>query len=58
MINVEHLRKDYGSITAVDDLSFTINDGHVYGFLGPNGAGKSTTLNIMTGCLSATDGRS
>ena len=41
---------------AVDDLSFEIDEGHVYGFLGPNGAGKSTTMNIMTGCLSATEG--
>ncbi len=41
---------------AVDDLSFEIEEGHVYGFLGPNGAGKSTTMNIMTGCLSATKG--
>jgi len=40
----------------VDDLSFEIGEGHVYGFLGPNGAGKSTTMNIMTGCLSATEG--
>ena len=39
-----------------DNISFEINEGHVYGFLGPNGAGKSTTMNIMTGCLSATSG--
>ena len=56
MIAVEHLTKRYGSFTAVDDLSFTIGEGHVYGFLGPNGAGKSTTMNMMTGCLSATEG--
>lgn len=56
MIAVEHLTKRYGNVTAVDDLSFEIGDGHVYGFLGPNGAGKSTTMNIMTGCLSATEG--
>ena len=56
MITVEHLTKCYGDFTAVDDLSFEIEEGHVYGFLGPNGAGKSTTMNIMTGCLSATDG--
>ena len=41
----------------MDDLSFEIEEGHVYGFLGPNGAGKSTTMNIITGCLSATSGR-
>ena len=57
MITVEHLTKRYGDFTAVHDISFTIEEGHVYGFLGPNGAGKSTTMNIMTGCLSATEGR-
>lgn len=56
MIAVEHLTKCYGDFMAVKDLSFTIEDGHVYGFLGPNGAGKSTTMNIMTGTLSATEG--
>ncbi|MGI5963890.1 MAG: ABC transporter ATP-binding protein [Lawsonibacter sp.] len=56
MITVSHLTKRYGDFTAVDDLSFEIQEGHVYGFLGPNGAGKSTTMNIMTGCLSATKG--
>ena len=57
MITVEHLTKCYGDFTAVSDLSFEIEEGHVYGFLGPNGAGKSTTMNIMTGCLSPTKGR-
>lgn len=56
MITVQHLTKRYGDFTAVRDLSFEIGEGHVYGFLGPNGAGKSTTMNIMTGCLSATEG--
>ena len=56
MITVEHLTKRYGEVTAVEDISFTIEDGHIYGFLGPNGAGKSTTMNIMTGCLTATSG--
>lgn len=56
MITVDHLTKRYGDFTAVSDLSFEIEEGHVYGFLGPNGAGKSTTMNIMTGCLSATEG--
>ena len=56
MITVEHLTKRYGDFTAVDDISFTIGEGHIYGFLGPNGAGKSTTMNIMTGCLAATSG--
>lgn len=56
MIAVEHLTKRYGSFTAVDDISFTLEQGHIYGFLGPNGAGKSTTMNMMTGCLAATTG--
>lgn len=56
MIQVSHLTKYYGDFLAVNNLSFEIQDGHVYGFLGPNGAGKSTTMNIMTGCLSPTDG--
>ena len=56
MIKVEHLTKCYGNLVAVDDLSFELDDGHVYGFLGPNGAGKSTTMNIMTGCLAPTEG--
>lgn len=56
MISVRHLTKYYGEHLAVNDISFEIAEGHVYGFLGPNGAGKSTTMNIMTGCLSATDG--
>lgn len=56
MIEVKHLTKRYGAHTAVSDLSFTIGQGMVYGFLGPNGAGKSTTMNILTGCLGATEG--
>ncbi len=56
MIEVRHLTKKYGDNLAVSDLSFTIESGHIYGFLGPNGAGKSTTMNIMTGCLAATEG--
>ena len=56
MIEVEHLTKRYGAHTAVDDISFTVEDGCIYGLLGPNGAGKSTTMNILTGYLSATAG--
>ncbi len=56
MIEVKHLSKRYGNHLAVDDLTFTIENGKVYGFLGPNGAGKSTTMNIITGCLAATSG--
>ena len=56
MIEVSHLTKWYGGHTAVSNLSFTIEKGQIYGFLGPNGAGKSTTMNIMTGCLAASEG--
>ena len=45
MITVNHLTKRYGSHLAVDDISFTVQDGEIVGFLGPNGAGKSTTMN-------------
>ena len=56
MLEVKHLTKRYGGYTAVSDLSFSIEKGQIYGFLGPNGAGKSTTMNIITGCLAATEG--
>ena len=49
MIEVNHLTKQYGKIKAVDDISFTVEDGCIYGLLGPNGAGKSTTMNMLTG---------
>ncbi len=55
MIEVRHLTKRYGTHTVISDLTFTIRKGVIYGFLGPNGAGKSTTMNIITGCLGATD---
>lgn len=56
MIQVDHLTKRYGNHTAVDQLSFTVEKGQVYGFLGANGAGKSTTMNIMTGYIAASSG--
>lgn len=56
MIEISHLTKHYGEHTAVSDLNIQVGNGQIYGFLGPNGAGKSTTMNIMTGCLSATEG--
>lgn len=56
MIEVKHLTKRYGDHLALDDISFTVEDGEIVGFLGPNGAGKSTTMNIITGYLSSTDG--
>lgn len=57
MIQVEHLVKRYGGRTAVDDLTFTLEPGGIYGFLGSNGAGKSTTMNVMTGYIAADGGR-
>ena len=56
MIEVKNLTKRYGDFAAVQDVSFAMEKGRVYGFLGPNGAGKSTTMNIITGCLAATSG--
>ncbi len=56
LIQVKNLTKKYGNNTAIQDLSFTVEKGGVYGFLGPNGAGKSTTMNIITGCLAQTSG--
>lgn len=56
MIEVKNLTKRYGNHLAVDDISFTVNEGEILGFLGPNGAGKSTTMNMLTGYLSATAG--
>jgi ABC-2 type transport system ATP-binding protein len=55
-IEVSHLTKTYGSLTAVNDLSFTVKRGEIVGLLGPNGAGKSTTMRILTGYLPANSG--
>jgi ABC-2 type transport system ATP-binding protein len=57
MIDVEHLVKDYGTVVAVQDVSFHVGRGEVVGFLGPNGAGKSTTLRVLAGFLGPTSGR-
>jgi gliding motility-associated transport system ATP-binding protein len=57
VIEVEHLTKRYGTVTAVDDVSFRVNKGEILGFLGPNGAGKTTTMRVLTGYMPATDGR-
>ena len=56
MIQVKNLTKLYGSHIAVDDISFHVKKGHIYGLLGPNGAGKSTTMNIITGYIAPTLG--
>jgi ABC-2 type transport system ATP-binding protein len=56
MIEVQHLTKRYGRVTAVDDLTFKVERGEILGFLGPNGAGKTTTMRILTGYMPATTG--
>ena len=57
MITITGLTKRFGSFTAVDKISFSVEKGEVLGFLGPNGAGKSTTMKMLTGYLPITDGR-
>lgn len=56
MIEVQDVTKSYGTTTAVDHVSFTVNNGEILGFLGPNGAGKTTTMRILTGYMPATSG--
>lgn len=56
MIEVKNVTKKFGNFTAVDNITFTVNDGEVVGFLGPNGAGKSTTMNMITGFTEPTEG--
>ncbi len=56
MIEVRHLTRRFGPVTAVDDVSFSVKRGEVLGFLGPNGAGKSTTMKVITGFLAPTEG--
>ncbi len=57
MIEVKNVTKKYASITAVNDISFSVEDGEVIGFLGPNGAGKTTTMNMITGFIEPTEGQ-
>jgi len=57
MIEVQHLTKRYGPVTAVDDVSFKVEKGEILGFLGPNGAGKTTTMRVLTGYMPANDGK-
>jgi len=57
VIEVQHLTKRYGPVTAVDDVSFKAERGEILGFLGPNGAGKTTTMRVLTGYMPATDGK-
>ena len=56
MIQVEHLTKRYGPVTAVSDVSFSVEKGQIVGFLGPNGAGKSTTMKILSCFMPASGG--
>jgi ABC-type multidrug transport system ATPase subunit len=56
IIQVNHLSKKFNDFTAVDDLSFTVNEGDVYGFLGQNGAGKSTTIRMLLSLIKPTEG--
>ena len=57
VIQVENITKKYGSFTAVNNISFEIEEGEIVGFLGPNGAGKSTTMNMITGFIEPTSGK-
>jgi ABC-2 type transport system ATP-binding protein len=57
VIEVQHITKRYGRVTAVDDVSFKVERGEILGFLGPNGAGKTTTMRILTGYMPPTEGR-
>ena len=57
MIQLEHLTKQFGSFTAVNDLNLKVAEGEIFGFLGPNGAGKTTTIRMMMGLLKPTAGR-
>ena len=57
VIEVQHITKRYGRVTAVDDVSFRVEPGEILGFLGPNGAGKTTTMRILTGYMPPTEGR-
>jgi ABC-2 type transport system ATP-binding protein len=57
VIEVQHLTKRYGRLTAVEDVSFRVERGEILGFLGPNGAGKTTTMRILTGFMPATEGK-
>ena len=56
VIEVKNITKKYGSVIAVDNISFKIEEGEIIGLLGPNGAGKSTTMNMITGYIEPTEG--
>lgn len=56
-VETKSLTKSFGNVTAVDDVSFSVEKGEIFGFLGPNGAGKSTTIMILTTLLKPTSGQ-
>jgi ABC-2 type transport system ATP-binding protein len=56
IVEVDQLTKKYGDLAAVDRISFSVQEGEIFGFLGPNGAGKTTTINVLTGLARATSG--
>ena len=56
MIDVQHLTKRFGDVTAVDDVSFQVDEGEIFGFLGPNGAGKTTTMRMLCCLISKSSG--
>jgi ABC-2 type transport system ATP-binding protein len=57
MINVENLVKKFAELTAVDNISFTVDEGEIFGFLGPNGAGKTTTIRMLTTLIAPSSGK-
>src|SRR6266508_5889509 len=57
MVEVSHLRREFGSTVAVDDLSFSVGEAEIFGFIGPNGAGKTTTLRILATLLDPSSGQ-
>ncbi len=58
LIEVKNLNKQFGDKKAINNLSFSIEKGKIFGFLGPSGSGKTTTINILTGQLSSDSGQS
>lgn len=58
ILQCSHITKKFGSLTALDDVNFTIEPGRIVGLLGPNGSGKSTFIKLATGLLTPTTGRS